>query len=113
MKMYNPPHPGRALKACFDDNFTVEEAAVKMGISVNELLDILEEKAHITREMAFLLSRTLPCFNPATWLGMQADYDAWQATHNRKWQNQILKAHRLIPELSQKSIRTDTGNAGT
>ena len=42
MKMFNPPHPGRALESCFDDQFTVEDAARKMGVSVNSLLDIIE-----------------------------------------------------------------------
>lgn len=112
MKMHNPPHPGLALKACFDEEFTVDDAALRMGVSVNTLLDIMECKTPITKEIAFLLSKAIPGSNPFVWLGAQAEYDAWQATHNRKWQNQILKAHRLIPELSGKIIKTDTGTAG-
>ena len=112
MKMYNPPHPGRALKACFDDTFTVEEAASKMGISVNTLLDIMEEKAPITNEIAFLLSHAMPNSNPAVWIRAQANYDAWQTTHNRKWQNRILKAHRIIPEISTKPLKADPETAG-
>lgn len=109
--MHNPPHPGRALRACFDENLTVEEVALKMGVSVNSILDIMEEKAPITQEMAILFSRAMPYFNPATWLGMQAAYDAWQTTHNRKQRNRILKAHRLIPEISGKSAGNGTGTA--
>lgn len=40
MRMYNPPHPGLVLAENFDDNFTVEDAARKMGVSVQALTDI-------------------------------------------------------------------------
>lgn len=110
--MHNPPHPGLALSACFDEEFTVDDAAVRMGVSVNTLLDIMEGKAPITKEIAFLLSKAIPGSNPSVWLGAQAEYDAWQAAHNHKWQNQILKAHRLIPEISRNTAKTDAGTAG-
>lgn len=97
MRMYNPPHPGLVLAENFDDNFTVEDAARKMGVSVQALTDILECKAPITPEMALLLAGIFPAEPPEQWLGLQSDYDAWQATHNRKWQKKVISEHKLSP----------------
>ena len=54
MKMFNPPHPGRILRASFNDKFTVEDAARKT---------------------------IFPWDTPEMWIGMQQDHDEWQASH--------------------------------
>lgn len=99
MQMYDPPHPGFILAESFDDNLTIEDAARKMGIAAQTLIDITKGQAPITQEIAFLLAGILPYFNPKTWLGMQAKYDAWQVTHNKQWQQQMLKKHNLAPSF--------------
>ena len=55
-----------------------------MGVSVNSILDVIEGKSPITKEFAFLMTKAWPQANPSMWLRMQSNYDAWQATHNRK-----------------------------
>ena len=60
MIMFNPPHPGLVLAENFDDKFTVEDAALKMGVSVKTLTDILDCKAPITKEIALLLAVIFP-----------------------------------------------------
>lgn len=99
MHMYNPPHPGTVLADSFDEDFTVDDAARKVGIPVQMLTDIINGTAPITREIAFLLAIIFPGDQPRTWLTLQADYDAWQATHNREWQAQVLARHQLSPDL--------------
>lgn len=93
MKMYNPAHPGRILAASFDENFTVEQAAQKINVPVQELTDIMEGKAPITAEIAFLLCAIFPDDSPSTWIEMQADYDIWQIEHNQELRRQILAKH--------------------
>lgn len=105
MKMYNPAHPGRILAASFDENFTVEDAARKMGVSVQSLTDVIDGKASITPELAFLLATIFPWDTPELWLGMQANYDSWQATHNRQWQKQVLQKHNIAPNFLDNAFK--------
>ncbi len=79
MIMFNPPHPGLVLAENFDDKFTVEDAALKMGVSVKTLTDILDCKAPITKEIALLLAVIFPGEPPEQWLALQNKDDAWQA----------------------------------
>lgn len=99
MRMHNPPHPGLVLAENFDDKFTVEEAALKMGVSVKTLTDILECKAPITKEIALLLAGIFPGEPLEQWLGLQNKYDAWQAAHDRQWQKQVIAEHKLSPNF--------------
>ncbi len=99
MHMYNPPHPGTVLADSFDEDFTVDDAARQVGIPVQMLTDIMNGTAPITREIAFLLAIIFPGDQPRTWLNLQADYDAWQATTNLAWQTQVLAQHQLSPDL--------------
>ncbi len=105
MKMFDPPHPGLVLAESFNENFTIEDAAHKMRVSVQTLTDITEGKAPITGEIAFLITAIFPHANPATWIGMQADYDSWQATHNRQWQKQMCQKHNLGPNFLDGFIK--------
>ena len=99
MRMYNPSHSGKILAACFDETFTVAAAARQIDVPVSVLTDIIDGKAPVTPELALLFSTIFPGDTPELWLGMQADYDVWQATHNREWQAQVLARHQLSPDL--------------
>lgn len=81
MKMFNPSHPGRILRASFNDKFTVEDAARKMEVAEQTLLDIMAGQAPITPEIAALLPTIFPWDTPEMWIGMQQDHDEWQASH--------------------------------
>lgn len=96
MKMFNPSHPGKILAACFDESFTVEEAARKIGVSVQTLTDIMDCKAPVTPELALLFTTIFPGDTAELWIGMQADYDKWQAEHNQEWRKQTLKKHHIL-----------------
>ncbi|MDT3662677.1 MAG: HigA family addiction module antitoxin [Anaerobiospirillum sp.] len=99
MQMYDPPHPGVVLGDSFDEDFTVQDAASKMGVPIQTLTDIIDGKASITRESAFLIAAIFPGDDPKTWLDMQAEYDAWQVKHNRLWQQQMAKKYNLTPSF--------------
>ena len=78
--MYNPPHPGGVVRRqCLAPlGLSVTRAAQGLGVSRQALSDLVNEKAGISVEMAFRLSKAFGS-SPETWLGMQMAYDLWQA----------------------------------
>jgi addiction module HigA family antidote len=79
MEMHNPPHPGEVLKEFFiPTGLTVAEAARRLGVSRQALSAILNGRAGVSAEMALRLSKALGT-SPDVWLGMQMQYDLWQA----------------------------------
>ena len=78
--MYNPPHPGGVVRRqCLAPlGLSVARAAQGLGVTRQALSDLVNEKAGISVEMAFRLSKAFGS-SPETWLGMQMAYDLWQA----------------------------------
>ena len=78
--MYNPPHPGGVVRRqCLAPlGLSVTRAAQGLGVTRQALSDLVNEKAGISVEMAFRLSKAFGS-SPETWLGMQMAYDLWQA----------------------------------
>lgn len=82
--MFNPPHPGETLR---EDvlpalNLTVTEAAKQIGVSRVALSRVLNGRAAISPEMALRLETWLGLENGGSadvWLGLQMNYDLWQA----------------------------------
>lgn len=75
MPMKNPPHPGRGLKDDIDTlGLTVAEAAEALGVTRQQLYNLLNGKSGITPEMALRLEKGVGGTADA-WLGMQAAYD--------------------------------------
>ncbi|WP_409423006.1 HigA family addiction module antitoxin [Pseudaeromonas sp. ZJS20] len=77
--MMNPPHPGELL----DENInalglTIEEAALRLGVSCEELANVAKLQAAISADLALRLEMagmsTAQC-----WLRMQINYDLAQA----------------------------------
>jgi antitoxin HigA-1 len=85
MRMHNPPHPGKIVKAlCLDPlGLSVTEAAKGLGISRKTLSAILNGRAGISPEMAVRLSIA---FNTSaeSWINQQTQYDLWHAEQRRK-----------------------------
>jgi addiction module HigA family antidote len=85
MRMHNPPHPGKIIKAlCLDPlGLSVTEAAKGLGISRKTLSAILNGRAGISPEMAVRLSIA---FNTSaeSWINQQTQYDLWHAEQRRK-----------------------------
>ena len=83
-RMFNPPHPGETLK---EDvlpalGLTVTEAARQLGVTRTALSRVLNGHAGISFDMARRIEAWLGPDRGGRadlWLGMQLDYDLWQA----------------------------------
>ena len=75
-----PTHPGQLLSEVVlpSLDISITDAADKLGISRQQLHNLLSEKAGVSSEMALRLGKF--CGNgPDLWLSMQQAYDLWQA----------------------------------
>mgnify|MGYP001768347191 CR=1 FL=1 len=78
MRMKNPAHPGRILKAALDDiGITVPAAASGIGISRQQLSNVIGGRSGITPEMAVRLELGIGS-TAETWLDMQRAFDLAQ-----------------------------------
>ncbi len=82
MIMYNPPHPGKVLREYLGD-VSVTDAARHLGVTRAALSRILNGSAGISAGMSLRLSDALGT-TPELWIGMQAQYDLWQASRKRR-----------------------------
>ncbi|MBR1375751.1 MAG: HigA family addiction module antidote protein [Cardiobacteriaceae bacterium] len=85
-----PSSPGEILKEWIDGN-SITEVAQRLNITGNMLSRILNGKANISAEMAIRLSILLGT-SSELWLGMQEQYDLWQAKQRK---------HDFVVPLSQ------------
>jgi addiction module HigA family antidote len=82
MAMFNPPHPGETL---LEDvlpalGIKIAEFARRLGFARETLSRILHGHAPVSPDLAVRLE--LAGIGTArTWLGIQADWDLWQAEH--------------------------------
>lgn len=85
MPMHNPCHPGELVKyECLEPlGLSVERAAQGLGVTAQELLDVVNEKAGISADLAIRLSKAFGS-RPEVWLGVQMDYDLWHAQERAK-----------------------------
>ncbi len=78
MEMKNPVHPGELVKACLDDlGLSVAEAAKGIGITRQQLHNIVAGRSSITPEMAIRFEKAFGS-TADTWLRMQMNYDLAQ-----------------------------------
>lgn len=84
MRMFNPPHPGEALREdvlpCL--GLTVTDAAAALGVTRPALSRVLNGQAAISTEMALRLEKWLGAINGGSadaWIAQQAAYDLWRA----------------------------------
>lgn len=85
MVMYNPPHPGETLleDVLPELNLSIAELARRLGFARETLSRIMHGHAPISPDLAVRLE--LAGIGTArTWLGVQADYDLWQAQHRQQ-----------------------------
>ena len=88
MRMFDPPHPGTVLRD-YLGSISVTAAARHLGITRAALSRILNGSAGISAEMALRLADALDT-SPDLWIGMQSQYDLWQAS---------IKGHQKLPRL--------------
>ena len=78
MPMYNPAHPGGAIRANLEElGWTVTECARKLGVARNTLSRLLNERIGISPAMALGLER-LGWSDADLWMSVQAAYDLAQ-----------------------------------
>jgi antitoxin HigA-1 len=80
MEMYNPCHPGLILlEDCIKElHMSLAEAALKLGVSRQNLSDIVHCKRGISPLMALRIAKAFNS-DATMWVNMQAKYDLWQA----------------------------------
>lgn len=76
--MHNPPHPGEVLREWIPEGMTVSTAAQALQVSRVTLSKVLNAKSGITAGMALRISAWLAT-TPEVWLGMQTQFDLWEA----------------------------------
>ena len=76
MAMKNPVHPGAIVREdCLKPlELSVTEGARRLGVGRQTLSNLVNEKAAISMEMAFRLSKAFGS-TPEVWLGMQLSFD--------------------------------------
>ena len=78
MEMKNPAHPGELVKACLDDlGLSVAQAAKGLGITRQQLHNVIAARSGITPEMAIRFEKAFGS-TADTWLRMQMNYDLAQ-----------------------------------
>lgn len=96
MPMKNPPHPGELLKDNVDDlGLSVAEAAKGLGVTRQQLYNVINGKSAITPEMAVRLEKALGG-TADLWLRMQVNYDLAQVRRN----DRAIKVRRLSPKAA-------------
>ena len=76
MAMKNPAHPGAIVREdCLKPlGLSVTEGAKRLGVGRQTLSNLVNERAAVSIEMAYRLSKAFGS-TPETWLGMQMAFD--------------------------------------
>lgn len=98
MLMKRPPHPGRIVRQeCLEPlGLTVTEAAVRLGVTRQNLNNLLNGKSGVSPEMSIRLSKAFGS-RPEVWLGLQMEYDLAEA---QKTAGKI-KVTRVMPKKEE------------
>ena len=96
MAMKNPPHPGELLKDNVAElGLSVAEAAKGLGVTRQQLYNVINGKSAITPEMAVRLEKALGG-TADLWLRMQVNYDLAQV----RQRGRSIKVKRLAPKAA-------------
>ncbi len=98
MLMKRPPHPGRIVRQeCLEPlGLTVTEAAVRLGVTRQNLNNLLNGKSGVSPEMSIRLSKAFGS-RAEVWLGLQMEYDLAEA---QKTAGKI-KVTRVMPKKEE------------
>ena len=85
MAMTHPVHPGAIVReeCLLPMGLSVTEAAKRLGVGWQTVTNLVNEKASVSTEMAYRLSKAFGS-TPETWLGMQMAFDLAQSRHLEK-----------------------------
>ncbi len=96
MPMKNPPHPGELIRENLKDlGLSVADAAAGLGVTRQQLYNVINGKSGITPEMALRLEKAFGG-SADIWLRMQVNYDLAQV---RRRASEITVV-RLSPRLA-------------
>jgi len=96
MEMKNPVQPGLLVKECLEDlGLSVAEAAKGLGITRQQLHNVIAGRSSVSPEMAIRFEKAFGS-TADTWLRMQMNYDLVQM---RKRASGIVVA-RLAPRVA-------------
>jgi addiction module HigA family antidote len=91
MEMKNPPHPGELVGDTLDElKVSIVEAARGLGITRQQLHNVIAGRSGITPEMAVKLEKAIGS-TADTWLRMQMNCDLAQV------RKRPIKVKRLVP----------------
>lgn len=78
MAMKNPPHPGELIRDNLEDlGLSVAEAAAGLGITRQQLYNVIKSRSGVTPEIALRLEKAFGG-SADLWLRMQVNYDLAQ-----------------------------------
>jgi addiction module HigA family antidote len=79
-----PTHPGEMLLEEFLKPLAVSQSAfaIQLGVSFPRLNEIIHGKRGVTSDTALRLAQVLG-MSADFWLGLQSDWDLWQALHGK------------------------------
>jgi addiction module HigA family antidote len=93
--MKNPAHPGRLVKNELDAiGIGVADAAAALGVTRQQLYNVINGKSTVTPEMAVRLEQGIGS-TADTWLRMQTAYDLAQVRRRRAGINVKKLARRV------------------
>jgi len=96
MEMKNPVRPGLLVNECLNDlGLSVAEAAKGLGVTRQQLHNVIAGRSRVTSEMAIRFERAFGS-TADTWLRMQMNYDLAQT---RKRAGEIAVT-RLVPRAA-------------
>ena len=96
MPMKSPPHPGEMIGDALQDlEVSIIAAAKSMGVTRQQLHNVIAGRSVISTEMAFRLEQALGS-TADTWLRMQANYDLAQV----RARTASIKVTRLVPKVA-------------
>jgi len=94
--MKNPPHPGEMIGDSIEEmGVSIVEAAKGLGVTRQQLHNVIAGRSAISPEMAFRLEKALGSTADA-WLRMQANYDLAQIRARAA----AIKVTRLSPKVA-------------
>jgi addiction module HigA family antidote len=94
MPMKNPPHPGAGIRDDIEAlGLSIAEAALGMGITRQQLYNLVNGKSGITPEMAVRLEKAVGS-SADHWLRLQAAHDLARVRQSD------LKVNRLVAKAS-------------
>lgn len=83
MEMHNPPHPGEVLREYMGPTNDVASVASRLGVTRQTLYRVLNGQNAVTAQMAISLEQEFKV-SARMWLGLQSEYDLWNAREDRR-----------------------------